>query len=183
MNVLILMGSSRDDGRTSQAVAALTEGLEAGGANVETVNLLGADISLCNQLGPDGFGECLTRGECKIHDGFAPLVARLRATDLAVFATPVYWGEISEITRAFIDRLRRICLNEKGKEGIKGKPTFALCVAGGGGGGSFHSADLLNRVLGHCDMDVIDVVPARKQNFDLKLDVLKLTGRWLASRT
>jgi len=180
MNVLILEGSSRDGGRTAEAVAALTEGLVAGGAAVELVHLLDAKIGLCNQLGPDGFGECLAKGECKIKDGFGPLVERLRATDLAVFATPVYWGEISEITRAFIDRLRRICLNETGKKGIKGKRTFAFCVAGGGGGGSFHSADLLNRILGHCDMDVIDVLPARKQNFDLKLDVLRLTGRWLA---
>ena len=182
MKVLVLVGSRDPKGRTARATDALVAGLTAGGATVSRVRLLDRDIRMCVQRGEDGFGDCLEKGVCKLEDGFAALVDELRAADLAVFATPVYWGEMSEIMRAFLDRLRRICLHDEGKKGIAGKPAFALCVAGGGGGGSFHSADVMNRVLGHCDMDILDVLPARKQNFDLKLEVLGLTGRWLAGR-
>ena len=182
MKMIVLIGSRDPQGRTSRAANALIEGATAAGAAVESIRLLDHDIRMCIQRGQDGFGDCLAKGVCKLEDDFEPLVAKLRAADLMVFVTPVYWGEISEIMRAFLDRLRRICLHDDGKRGIAGKPAVAVCVAGGGGGGSPHSAEAMNRILSHCGIDVLDVVPARKQNFDLKLDVLRLTGTWLAAR-
>jgi len=182
MRVIVFIGSRDPAGRTSQAANALIEGLLAGGAVADPVRLLDHDIRMCIQRGQDGFGDCLAKGVCKLEDEFEPLVQRMRDADLAVFVTPVYWGEISEIMRAFLDRLRRICLHDDGKRGISGKPAVAVCVAGGGGGGSPHSAETMNRILSHCGIDVLDVIPARRQNFDLKLQVLQVTGRWLAGR-
>lgn len=182
MQIVLFIGSRDPEGRTSRAAKALIEGIEAGGASVEQIRLLDYDIRMCIQRGQDGFGECLAKGICKMGDDFEPLVQKIRDADLAVFVTPVYWGEISEIMRAFLDRLRRICLHDHGKRGIQGKQAIAVCVAGGGGGGSPHSAETMNRILSHCHMDVLDVVPVRKQNIDLKLDVLRVTGKWLAAR-
>ena len=137
---------------------------------------------MCIQRGKDGFGMCLAEGWCKIEDGFAVLVEKIRAADAVVFVTPVYWGDLSESTQAFLDRLRRICLHENGKRGIKGKLAMGICVTGGGGGGAPNCVNSLQRVLGHCDFDVLDMVPVRKQNLDLKLDVLRLTGKWFGQR-
>lgn len=182
MQIILFLGSRNPEGRTARAANALMEGIRAGGATVESVRLLDHDIRMCIQRGEDGFGDCLAKGICKMGDDFEPLVQKLRDADLAVFVTPVYWGEISEIMRAFLDRLRRICLHDDGKRGIQGKQAIAVSVAGGGGGGSPHSAETMNRILSHCHMDVLDVVPVRKQNLDLKLDVLRVTGKWLAGR-
>ena len=37
----------------------------------------------------------------------------------------------------------------------------------------------LDKVLRTCGFDLVDLVPVRRQNLAMKLDVLKLTGRWL----
>src|SRR5688572_4041807 len=124
MHALVLIGSRNHDGRTAKAANALIAGITEGGGTTEAVYLLEADINMCIQRGQDGFGECLNRGVCALEDGFGPLVEKVRKADLVVFATPVYWGDLSEIIRAFIDRLRRICLHEDGKKGIKGKPAI-----------------------------------------------------------
>ncbi len=182
MHALVLIGSRNHEGRTARAANALIEGIREAGGTAEPVYLLEANINMCIQRGQDGFGQCLDKGVCALDDGFGPLVEKVRSADVVVFATPVYWGDLSEIIRAFIDRLRRICLHEDGKKGIKGKAAFGICVAGGGGGGSTSSANSLSRVLGHCDFDILDVVPCRKQNIEMKLEVLKVTGRWLATR-
>jgi multimeric flavodoxin WrbA len=180
--VVILMGSRNPDGHTGRAAKALMEGLAERGVQAEQIWLLEHNLERCMQRGIDGFGGCLAEGHCLIQDDFGAIVERIRAAELVVFATPVYWGDLSEITRAFLDRLRRTCLHEEGKRGIQGKMAVGLCVAGGGGGGALNCADSLQRVLSHCEFDVLDVVPARRQNLDLKLEVLRATGRWLGER-
>jgi len=100
---------------------------------------------------------------------------------MVVFATPVYFGDLSESMRALLDRLRRTCMNEAGKDGISGKLAVGICVAGGGGGGAPSCIVSLEKVLRTCGFDVVDLIPVRRQNLDMKLDVLRITGEWLAS--
>ena len=71
-------------------------------------------------------------------------------------------------------------MNETGKEKIAGTPAVGICVAGGGGGGAPSATVSLEKVLQRCSFDVVDMVPARRQNLDLKLVLLRETGRWLA---
>ncbi|MBT5535511.1 flavodoxin family protein [Candidatus Poribacteria bacterium] len=180
MNALIISGSRDLEGRTAQAMAALAEGLEAEGATCDTVFLPAVGLERCRQCDDDGWGECRAEGSCVIEDDFARLVAAIRAADMVAFATPVYYGDLSESIRAFLDRLRRICTHENGEHGIVGTPAVGICVAGGGGGGGPKCAVSLEGVLQTIGFDVADMVPARRQNLDLKLDVLRVTGRWLA---
>ena len=84
--------------------------------------------------------------------------------------------------KAFLDRFRRTCLHEKGKAGIEGKAAVGICVAGGGGGGAPACALSLEKVLGTCGFDLVDLVPVRRQNLEAKLHVLRLTGDALAGR-
>jgi len=55
-------------------------------------------------------------------------------------------------------------------------------VAGGGGGGAPACAVRLEKVLHTCGFDVVDMVPARRQNLEHKVQVLRLTGAWLAEQ-
>ena len=116
-----------------------------------------------------------------IEDDFASIVERIRAADAVAFANPVYFGDLSESLRAFLDRLRRTCMHESGKQRIAGKPAVGICVAGGGGGGAPECTVSLGRVLGTCGFDVVDMIPARRQNLELKLEVLRVTGRWVTA--
>ena len=105
-----------------------------------------------------------------------------QAVDVAVFATPVYFGDLSESLRAFLDRLRRITRHESAKRGIENKPAIGICVAGGGGGGAPSCAVSLEKILTTCGFDLLDIVPVRRQNLEMKLAVLREIGQWLARR-
>ena len=80
---------------------------------------------------------------------------------------------------AFLDRLWRTCVHESGKEKLSGKPAMGICVAGGGGGGAPACTVSLEKYLGGCGFDLVDMMPVRRQNLDMKLSILKTTGKWL----
>jgi len=132
--------------------------------------------------GDGGWGICRTEGRCVIEDDLARLVDLIRDSDVVVFATPVYFSDLSESLRAFLDRLRRTCMHEAGKRGIAGKPALGMCVAGGGGGGAPACAINLEKIPGTCGFDVVDMIPVRRQNLDLKVDVLRETAEWLVGQ-
>jgi len=181
MNVMAIVGSRNDKGQTARAADALLQGIGAGKGAADRVFLTGMKIERCRQCEDNGWGICRTEGRCIIEDDFAGLVDRIRSADAAVFATPVYFGDLSESMRAFLDRLRRITRHDNGKVGITGKPAVGVCVAGGGGGGAPNCAVSLERVLSTAGFDVVDMIPVRRQNLPMKLDVLKVAGKWFAS--
>jgi len=180
MKVMAILGSRNPKGRTASAAQAFLDGVKDAGGEGEKVFLPQQDIRSCRQCDENGWGVCRSEGRCVIEDDFAGLVDRLRRADAVVFATPVYFGDLSESMRAFLDRLRRTCRHEAGKEGISAKPAVGICVAGGGGGGAPNCALGMERVLNHCGLDLLDVVPVRRQNLDMKLSVLRITGKWSA---
>lgn len=181
MQAVIISGSRNPAGQTGRAIGALIGGLAEGGCQAETFFLPIMSIERCRQCDERGWGTCRSEGRCISDDDFAALVARIKAADVVVFATPVYWGDLSESLRAFLDRVRRITRHDAGKEGIAGKIAAGICVAGGGGGGSYSCSTNLDNILRICGFDVVDVVPVRRQNLEAKIPVLQSTGRWLTT--
>jgi multimeric flavodoxin WrbA len=180
MKVTAILGSRNPEGQTARAAGAFLEGLTKRGGEVERVFLPEMKVERCRQCDEAGWGICRSEGRCVIEDDFASLVARIRSADFVLFATPVYFGDLSESMRAFLDRLRRIGRHKDGKSGVEGKPAAGICVAGGGGGGAPNCATSLEKVLGTCGFDVVDLVPVRRQNLEMKLQLLRLTGESLA---
>jgi len=136
-------------------------------------------IERCRQCDERGWGDCRAKGKCVIEDDLASLVDKIRLADAVAFTNPVYFGDLSESLRAFLDRLRRITRHENGKRGITGKPTVGVCVAGGGGGGAPNCWVSMEKVLTNCGLDVLDMIPARRQNLEMKVQVLQVVGKWL----
>ena len=135
MKAIIVLGSRNPEGRTARAANALLEGLKDEGGQGEAVCLPHKKIERCRQCEQDGWGICRTEGRCVIEDDFASLMDKIRDADAAIFATPVYFSDLSESIRSFLDRLRRVTRHESGRDGIGGKPAIGICLAGGGGGG------------------------------------------------
>lgn len=183
MTVLVISGSRNPDGQTARAVDAFIEGIESGGAQAELVLLPPMNIARCRQCGDDGWGICRSEGRCVIEDDLAGVVERIKAADAVVFATPVYYSDLAESLRALLDRLRRTCVNETGRERIEGTPAVGICVAGGGGGGAPECTTRLEWILRTSGFDVVDLIPVRRQNLEAKEAVLKSTGTWLAAQT
>jgi multimeric flavodoxin WrbA len=180
MKALLVLGSRNPQGQTARAAQALLQGLAEGGGDGEVLFLPQLQVERCRQCEDSGWGTCRSEGQCVIDDDLHTVVDRLRAVDAAAFVTPVYFGDLSESMKAFTDRLRRICRHAGGRQGIEGKPAVVVCVAGGGGGGAPTCTVNLERVLRTSGFDVVDVVPARRQNLEMKQHVLQVTGRWFA---
>ena len=179
MKAMVISGSRNPQGQTAAAAGAVIEGLRANDVEVELAFLPPLTIERCRQCDQAGWGACRSEGRCVIEDDFARLVEGLRAADCAVFATPVYFSDLSESLRAFLDRLRRITCHETGKAGITDTPTVGLCVSGGGPAGA--CAAILEKTLATCGFSVVDMVPVRRQNLAAKQDILHHTGAWLAT--
>jgi multimeric flavodoxin WrbA len=180
MQTIIIAGSRNPQGQTARAVEAVRSGIAAHGGQVETVFLPPLRIERCRQCEDNGWGLCRKEGRCIIDDDFARLADQIRGANGVVFATPVYYSDLSESLRAFLDRLRRACTHKDGKAGIENKPAVGVCVAGGGGGGAPACCASLEKILATCGFAVVDMVPIRRQNLDAKLPVLESTGRRLA---
>jgi multimeric flavodoxin WrbA len=181
MSILMVVGSRNPAGQTARAANALLEGVASAGGQGQTVLLPPLRLERCRQCDLTGWGRCRQEGRCVIDDDFAAVVDRLRAATAVVLASPVYWGDLSESLRAFLDRLRRIARHEQGKAGVAGKRAVGVCVAGGGGGGAPTCLVSMERVLGHIGLDTVDLVPVRRQNLEMKLEVLRTVGRWLVT--
>ena len=181
MKVLMISGSRNPDGQTARAAEAFLEGVKDAGAESELVALPPMNIERCRQCENDGWGICRSEGRCVINDDLASVAAKIKAADAVVFATPVYWSDLSESLQAFLNRLRRTCIHDDGRAGIEGKPAIGICVAGGGGGGAPECTTRLEWVLRTSGFDVVDLIPVRRQNLDAKLDVLRSAGRSIVS--
>lgn len=182
MKALVILGSRNPKGQTARAAEALSEGLKEGGVKTDKVFLPEIKIEHCGQCEDHGWGICRTEGKCTIKDDFDSLANKVKDADAVIFANPVYFGDLSESMRAFLDRLRRVNRFEATKYSVKDKPAIGICVAGGGGGGAMLCSVSMERVLNTCGFSVIDLIPVRRQNLDMKIDILKITGKWLASK-
>ena len=181
MNVLVISGSRNPNGQTAQAANALIQGITDSGNQADQVFIPQVNIERCRQCEDNGWGACVKEGRCVIEDDFSMIVEKVRSADAIVFTTPVYFGDLSESLRAFLDRLRRVCRIEAGQTGISDKPVIGICVAGGSGGGAPSCVASLEKTLIHCNFDVVDMIPVKRQNLDMKMEVLRSIGKWLIS--
>ncbi|HUT67170.1 MAG TPA: flavodoxin family protein [Dehalococcoidales bacterium] len=188
MQILILSGSRNREGQTARAINAIRKGISAAKGNSECLFLTEMKLERCRQCDPDGWGLCRKEGRCVIEDDFASIVKMVKAADLVVFANPVYFGDLSESMRGFLDRFRRTRFMRPGAAppgpfpSAGGTPAIGLCYAGGSGNGTISCCANLERILQTCGFDVVDMIPARRQNLEVKLPMLELVGKWLATK-
>lgn len=190
MQILVLSGSKNREGQTARAINAVCKGIVGAGGDAETVFLTELNLERCRQCDPDGWGLCRSEGKCVIEDDFSSIVEKIEAADVIVFANPVYFGDLSESMRGFLDRLRRIKFSGLIAAGRGpglfpsggGTPAIGLCYAGGSGNGPISCCANLERILQTCGFDVVDMIPARRQNLEAKIPMLELTGKWLVTK-
>jgi len=180
MHVVMISGSRNPEGRTAGCANAIAKGLAK--ATSELFLLPTMKLERCRQCNADGWGICRTEFRCVIEDDdFAGTVEKLKAADAAVFLSPVYLRDLSESIRGFLDRLRRITFRQNTRV-FQGKPAVVLAMAGGGGGGTPTTSLNLETMVGMCGYDIVDVINVRRQNFDIKVPMLEMTGAWLATK-
>jgi multimeric flavodoxin WrbA len=103
MKVTIFNGSPRGkEGNTHVIVKEFSKGVKEAGAEVENIFLVKKKIQPCR-----GCFTCWvkTPGKCVIKDDMAELIQKFSGSDIVVFATPVYFDNVTGIMKNFMDRL------------------------------------------------------------------------------
>ena len=180
MKVLAIAGSRNEKGQTARAMEAFLSGVTETGVGVEKLFLPHMNIERCRQCNEDGWGLCRNEGRCVIEDDLSLIEQKIQEAKGVVFATPVYYSDLSESIRGFLDRFRRVITHSDRQEEVTKKPAVGICVAGGGGGGAPPCTVSLEKVLQRCGFDVVDMICARRQNLPMKEKILAVTGAWFA---
>ncbi|HEY3419227.1 MAG TPA: flavodoxin family protein [Methanomassiliicoccales archaeon] len=125
MKIIGISGSPRVDGNTEVLVKEALEGARQKGAQIEFVALSGRKIQGCLAC-----TECGRNGKCIIDDEMQDIYPRMMAADGVIIGTPIYFGQMSSQTKAFIDRT--YLLSKLGKK-LEGKVGGVIAVGGRAG--------------------------------------------------
>jgi multimeric flavodoxin WrbA len=127
--VLILNGSPRKNGNTAYLIGKTIEGIQSAypDAEIETVTLGSLKINPC--ISCDGCRREDRAGKyCVVRDDMSPLYDKAVSADAIIFASPIYWFNMSAQTKLFMDRLYGLWLEKTGA--FEGKAFAVLTVYG-----------------------------------------------------
>lgn len=151
MKIIAVVGSPRKGGNCDTLVNKFIDKVDA---DVDLYYLNDLDMNYCDA--------CLNcqNGECIKDDDLNKLTTEMLDADYLVFATPIWFGEMSAQAKTFVDRFYQVAQNpDKSFEGMK---VINIVTQA-------NPADLFNqyadnwRILpyGHLGMDVVDTVIAK----------------------
>jgi multimeric flavodoxin WrbA len=100
-NIVVILGSPRKNGNSEILANEVISGTKAKGAKIKTFRLQDMHINPC-----DGCGACQRREAigCIVKDDMQTIYPNLKAADIIVIASPIYWFSVSAQVKAFIDR-------------------------------------------------------------------------------
>jgi len=176
MKIIAIQSSPNLDGLTCQLAHAVLEGAQSEGAEIELVHLNKLSIDSCKAHGR-GWGTCSSEGKCIIKDDFQNLREKINQADALVLSTPVYFGDLSESAKRFLDRWRRCETFNRQASPLKGKLAIGIAAAGGSGGGAVTALHNLEIYLRWLQFTVFDLVPVIRISKRHKLDMLKIAGK------
>ena len=97
--VLIISTSPRKNSNSEALAEAFAEGARKAGNEVEVVSLRGKTVQFCR-----GCFVCQETQRCVIHDDADTLRQKALEADVLVFATPIYYYEMSGQLKTLLDR-------------------------------------------------------------------------------
>ena len=164
---VIVSGNPKKDGLTFNMTQKIFQGAKDAGADVEILNVYG--MSYCRSCN-GGAGQCVgEKHRCVFgNDGFNEAQVKIRACDAAAFISPVYWEEVSEGLKSFLDRLRR-CESSpffapRDDAALKNKPVLLVACAGGSGKDMLEPLMQLERFSQHMGANVFDEIAINRWN-------------------
>jgi len=185
MKLLIISGTPKKEGLSQSLASAAYEAAINQGAEAEIIQLLG--LSSCRMCG-EGWGTCRTDHSCEFGntDNFNKFREKMGWADGFVFVTPVYWGEVSEGMKIFLDKLRRCEASKQwdsnipGSSFLVGKSSILVASAGGGGGGISSAFVQMERAISHMGgttypynvFGFFDYIAVNRWNQDYKREAL-----------
>ena len=97
--VLIISTSPRKGSNSDTLAEEFARGAREAGHEVEKISLRDKTIGFCR-----GCLACQKTGRCVIHDDADTIAQKMRTADVIVFATPIYYYEMSGQMKTMLDR-------------------------------------------------------------------------------
>ena len=97
--VLIISTSLRQRSNSDALAEAFAVGAREAGHQVEKISLTGRNIGFCQ-----GCLACLKTGRCVLKDDVPAITEKIHDADVLVFATPIYYYEMSGQMKTMLDR-------------------------------------------------------------------------------
>lgn len=97
--VLIISTSLRGSSNSHRLAESFAKGAEESGNDVELITLHHKNIKFCI-----GCLNCVDTGRCVINDDAPEIVGKMHDADVIVFATPIYYYEMSGQMKTLLDR-------------------------------------------------------------------------------
>jgi len=98
--VIVISTSLRRGSNSDMLADKFVEGAKVAGNDVEKISLVGKEIQFC--MGCMG---CQKLGRCVIKDDVNDIMAKVLEADVVVWATPIYYYEMSGQMKTLIDRM------------------------------------------------------------------------------
>lgn len=130
--VLIINGSPRIEGATSQVLGEIKKGLEQSG-----VHVLDYQLNQMAYKGCQGCMSCKQTGSCCLTDELRTMLNELKNADGIVIGSPIYMYAISGQTKLFMDRLYSLIDYQYRPFYKKERKLFTVYSMGSGTGKAF----------------------------------------------
>lgn len=99
-NVVVISSSLRRGSNSDALAEEFARGARDAGNSVEKISLTGKKLEFCR-----GCLACQELGKCVINDDANTIMEKVLAADVVVFATPIYYYEMSGQLKTLLDRL------------------------------------------------------------------------------
>jgi multimeric flavodoxin WrbA len=179
MKILAIQTSPNHDGLTANTAKSFIKGVESEGHEVELINLNDHIIKKCKAC-EKGWGDCRTKGICILKDDFQNIREKIEDARALLITTPVYWHDLSESAKTFLDRLRR-CESHFNFKRYSKKTAIGITAAGGSGNGAARALYLLEDYLKRLGFNIYDLITITQKNKGHKLPMLEIAGKLLFS--
>jgi multimeric flavodoxin WrbA len=122
--ILVINGSTRENSNTDAILKSFMKGITESGLNVREAVLRDLTISNCI-----GCCKCKEEKKCNFQDDMDELREMVIKSDVLVFASPIYWCEITGLMKTFIDRFY-FFHHEENKHLVAGKKALIITTLG-----------------------------------------------------
>jgi len=178
MKIVVLEGNPKTAGLCRALTDQFIRGAADGGAEVKEINTL--KMERCKMCG-SGEGICKNENRCAFgKDGFDDAQAAVREADALIIVSPVYFCEMSESLKCFLDKLRR-CEKVWGTNPqIKGKYAILAASAGDSGHGLLQCLEQMERFCTFTGASVFDYIGVNRWNSDYKFEAAYSAAKAMA---
>lgn len=164
MKFLVITGNPKKDGLCCSVTDEIISGASDGGAEIQVLCPNG--LEKCRCCG-EGWGICLEEHKCAFgKDGFNEAQETVKNADMICIITPVYWSEMAEGLKCFLDKLRRCEFGQNGA--LSGKPVLLVASPGGTGNGMLICLEQMDRFCRHTGAVIFDYIGVNRWNCDYK---------------